>query len=160
MNSKSYFPIPATWVAAMLAALLAAVLLSACSTQEKTTRAEAAAGKLDELTTAVRSVIKDDARAGKVVALIDDIRSLVIAQHDALKAHEQSLNTLLANYETSDADLRSMMTSFNAGRNQRALRGIEITLALRAATTPEEWAELQKTRLKVLESFTDAARQN
>jgi hypothetical protein len=160
MGTRSRFPNATTWAVAFLATLLAAALMSACATKEKPSSAEVAEVKLDDLKASVREVVGDEARARKVVALLDEMQAIVAAQSEALTAHESRIKALLADYTTSEADLRSEFAKFNASRTERALRGVEIAAEMRAATTADEWAGLHKARKKALNAVTNAARQN
>jgi uncharacterized membrane protein YqiK len=160
MNTKSgvrHFTIPSF---ALLALLVAVSGLPACSTKPKPTRAEVAVTKLDDLESSVRAVITDDARAKQVLALLDQMQSLMVAENKALADHDRRITGLLTNYATSDADLRSEFDAFNAARSQNARRAVGIVTRMRAATTAEEWSALQKARANALNAEANATRQD
>jgi hypothetical protein len=145
--------------AALFATLLCVTLLPACSTKPKPTTSEVAVTKLDELETSVRAVVTDPARANKVVALLGELQTIVVAQNKALVDHDRRTQALLTDYATSGAVLRREFDSFNAGRNERTRRAVEIVTQARAATTAAEWSALDKARADALNAVSNATRQ-
>ena len=147
------------WAAAILSALLAAGVFSACTTKPKPTPSAVAVTKVDDLAVKVREVVKDEARAAKVVALLEELQAIVAAQGEAVTAHDRQLKVLFADYGTTDAQLRDEFARFNAGRTERADRAIELVTQMRAATTPAEWAGLDRARKNALKAVSGAAEQ-
>jgi cysteinyl-tRNA synthetase len=160
MKTKTALQRSAAWSVTLVALLVAVASLSACSHKPKPTSAEIATTKLDDLETKVRAVVKDDARAAKVIAAVEGMRTLLTAQTQALAAHDRRITALLTDYAASDADLRSEFDAFNAGRNERARRAVDALSQMRAATTPEEWSALDRARRQALNAESNAARKD
>jgi hypothetical protein len=71
----------------------------------------------------------------------------------ATRAHTERLRNLDANYDTTEADMRKALQSYNAGRAQRQMRLLAARDRIAASTTDGEWEQLAKARRAVIESI-------
>ncbi|HEX6691420.1 MAG TPA: hypothetical protein VF110_09785 [Burkholderiales bacterium] len=125
--------------------LLLAALLAACSHEPKPTLAPAE-GALDELRAAVVREVKDPQRARAAVALVDEMEKLVAATHAGIRAHNDKLKALNANYDATAEEFRAAFRDFNAARDRREDQTLELNRRAKALLTAGEWRELAKLR--------------
>jgi len=126
--------------------LLFLLLLVACSHEPKPSALVPAEGALDELRAAVAREVKDPDRARRAVALVDEMERITIAAHAGYKDHEARLRALNANYDAKEEDFRTLFRDFNARRDARQARTLELNQRAKALVTAGEWQALAKLR--------------
>jgi len=126
--------------------LLFLLLLVACSHEPKPSALVPAEGALDELRAAVAREVKDPDRARRAVALVDEMERITIAAHADYKDHEARLRALNANYDAKEEDFRTLFRDFNARRDERQARTLELNQRAKALVTAGEWQALARLR--------------
>jgi small-conductance mechanosensitive channel len=132
---------------------LACGLLAACASSPQPSPEESEGAAMDMLRAAVATVVKDPARASEVTAAVDTMQNVFDEAMQATRAHTERLRNLDANYDTTEADMRKALQSYNAGRAQRQMRLLAARDRIAASTTDGEWEQLAKARRAVIESI-------
>jgi hypothetical protein len=132
------------------------LVLAACSHKPKPSSLVPAEGALDDLRAAVAREIKGPERAKQVAALVDELEQLTIAAHADFKAHAAALRTLNANYDATQAEFGKLFRDFNATRDARQARSVDINQRAKALVSAEEWNTLSRVREKAVRD-ADAA---
>lgn len=130
-----------------------ACLMFACASEPKLTPEDAMHRSMDELRAAATTTIKDPARAREMASLVDQLERQFDEALKANRAHLDRLHSLDANYDATEGDFRKLFADFNAGRARRQDRVAELRDSMITATTPAEWSELAKVRVRARESM-------
>jgi hypothetical protein len=146
------------WAGALVVVLIVVLTLPACASKQKPSRIETAESKVDELKLEVRTMVKDPARADRLVGLLDEAVALLTEHSHDLAAQDAQIRAMLVNYGTTPEDLRAAFANYSTARAAHSDRCIKLLEQMRTATTPEEWVELRKMRQKTLQAVMDAAR--
>jgi hypothetical protein len=146
------------WAGALVVALVVVLALPACASKQQPSRIETAESKVDELKLEVRTMVKDPARADRLVGLLDESVALLTEHSKDLAAQDAQIRAMLAKYGTTPEDLRAAFATYSTVRAEHTDRCIKLLEQMRAATTPEEWVELRKIRQKTMQAVMNAAR--
>jgi hypothetical protein len=131
------------------------LVVAACSHEPKPALAPAE-GALDELRAAVVQEVKDPSRARSAVALVDEMEKMVAAANADYRAHETKLWALTGNYDATEADFRALFRDFNARRDARQERTLDLHLRATKLLTADEWNALASLREKALRDAIEA----
>jgi ABC-type sulfate transport system substrate-binding protein len=115
-----------------------------------------AEGALDELRAAVAREVKDPDRARRAVALVDEMERITIAAHADYKGHEARLRALNASYDATEEDFRALFRGFNARRDERQARTLELNQSAKALVTAGEWQALARLREEAARKAVEA----
>ena len=142
-------------------AALAVVLIcvAGCARDPKPTALEIASGALQKLRSAVVREVRDPERAKQGARLIDEIGRLLAEVDADVNAHNDAIRTLNADYDATEAAFRAAFRQFNAKRNERQQRVLDINQRAKALLTAEEWERLGAVSAEALESAIQAARE-
>lgn len=140
-------------------ALAFVLVLGACSHKPKPSSLVTAEGALDDLRAAVAQEIKDPERAKRADALVDELQQLTIAAHADFKAHAAALRALNANYDVTEAEFRKFFGDFNARRDARQARALDLNRRAKALVSAEEWNALSRVREKAARDAAAAGRE-
>jgi hypothetical protein len=146
-------------VRATLLAGLFLLCLAGCSREPKPTALEIAGEALQKLRSAVVREVRDPQRAKQGAGLIDEIGRLLSEVDADLKAHNDGMRTLNADYDATEAAFRAAFRQFNAKRNARQQRLLDINQRAKSLFTAEEWERLGAVSAEALESAIQAARE-
>ena len=136
--------------------LAAFLLLAACSHEPKPSELMTAEAAFDRLRAAVAREVKDPGRAKQASALVDELQKLVVEANGDLKAHDARLRALNANYDAPEADFQAAFRDFNAGRDRRQDRTLELNRRAKALVTEDEWHALARTQERALRDAVEA----
>ena len=137
-------------------ACLVLLALAACSHEPKPTALTTAETAFDRLRAAVAREVKDPGRAKQASALVDELQKLVVEANGDLKAHDARLRALNANYDATEADVQAAFRDFNAGRDRRQDRTLELNQRAKALVTEDEWTALAGAQEQALRDAVDA----
>lgn len=137
-------------------ACLVLLSLTACSHEPKPSRLVTAEAAFDRLRAAVAREVKDPGRAKQASALVDEMEQIVVAARADLKAHDARLRALNDNYDTPEADVQAAFRDFNAGRDRRQDRTLELNRRAKALVTQDEWNALARAQEQALRDAVDA----
>ena len=132
------------------------LVLAACSHKPKPSSLVPAEGALDDLRSAVAREIRDPDRAKRAAALVDEIEQLTSAAHADFKVHAAALRTLNANYDATQAEFSKLFRDFNAMRDARQTRALDINRRAKALVSAEEWNALSRVREKAARDAAEA----
>jgi hypothetical protein len=133
--------------------------LAACARDPKPSALELANTAMGELRAAVMREVKDPARAAQGTALVDEIERLLAEVDTDLKAHNARIRTLNADYDATPEAFRAAFRDFNARRNERQRRVVDINQRAKALLTAAEWKALGRVREEALEKTLAAGRE-
>jgi hypothetical protein len=137
-------------------ACLVLLALAACSHEPKPSALTTADEAFDRLRAAVAREVKDPARAKQASALVDEMQQLVVVAHADLKAHDARLRALNDNYDAPEADFQAAFRDFNAGRDSRQDRTLELNRRAKALVTEDEWNALARAQEQALRDAIEA----
>jgi hypothetical protein len=146
-------------VRATLLASLFLLCLAGCSRERQPTALEIAGGALQKLRSAVVREVSDPQRAKQGAGLIDEIERLLSEVDADLKAHNDGMRTLNADYDATEAAFRAAFRQFNAKRNARQQRLLDLNQRAKSLLSAEEWERLGAVSAEALESAIQAARE-
>jgi membrane-bound lytic murein transglycosylase len=126
------------------------ILLSGCSHQPKPSAVDTAKAVFDERRAAVRSEIKDPAKAAQGSELVDQLERLVKEASNDRKAHDDRIRSLNANYDATEEEFQAAFREFNVRQKDRQDRLLEINQRAKDITTAEEWKALAKVHEEML----------
>ncbi len=106
---------------------------------------------LQELRAAVTREVKDPARAAQGTKLVDELTGILAEAGTDIRAHDARLRTLNANYDATQAQFQAAFRDFNARRDARQRRVLDLNQRGKALLTAEEWDALGKVREEALE---------
>lgn len=138
------------WTCLVLPALVA------CSHEPKPSALATAEAAFDRLRAAVAREVKDPARAKQASALVDEMQQIVVAAHADLKAHDARLRALNDDYDAAEADFQAAFRDFDAGRDRRQDRTLELNRRAKALVTEDEWHALASAQEKALRDAVEA----
>ena len=130
--------------------------LVACSHEPKPSALVTAEAAFDRLRAAVAREVRDPARAKQASALVDEMQQIVVAAHADLKAHDARLRALNDDYDAAEADFQTAFRDFNAGRDRRQDRTLELNRRAKALVTEDEWNALARAQEQALRDAVDA----
>lgn len=136
-----------------------AFTIAGCARGPEPTALEIASGALQKLRSAVVREVGDPARAKQGAGLIDEIERLLSEVDADVKAHNDAMRTLNADYDATEAAFRAAFRQFNAKRNERQQRLLDINQRAKALLTAEEWEHLGAVSAEALERAIQAARE-
>jgi hypothetical protein len=137
-------------------ALAFVLVLASCSHEPKPSALMTAEEAFDRLRAAVAREVKDPGRAKQASALVDELQQLVIQANADLKAHDARLWALNANYDATEADVQAAFRDFNAARDRRQDRTLELNRRAKALVTEDEWHALARAQERALRDAVEA----
>lgn len=142
-------------------AALAVVLIcvAGCARDPKPSALEVAGEALQKLRSAVVREVSDPQRAKQGARLVDEIERLLSEVDADVKAHNDAMRALNADYDATEAAFRAAFRQFNARRNERQQRLLDINQRAKALLTAEEWEQLGAVSAAALERAIQAARE-
>jgi hypothetical protein len=132
------------------------LVLAACSHKPKPSSLVPAEGALDDLRAAVVREVKDPERAKQAVGLVDELEQVTISAHGDFKAHADALRSLNANYDATEAEFGTLFREFNARRDARQARSLELNRRAKALLSADEWNALSRVRKKAARDADEA----
>jgi hypothetical protein len=134
------------------ACLFIGMLLAAgCAGDREPTVLTSAEEALRELRAAVSSEVRDSARAKQASSLVDEIEPLLREGDADLRAHNERIWNLNADYDATQEDFRAAFRDFNAKRDERQRRVLYVHQRAKQLLTAEEWSALGQVRERALE---------
>jgi hypothetical protein len=139
-------------VAALFATLI--LLLPACSSRNEAPDPvaveEEIAGHRDQELELVRTTITDPERAERFVGLLGQRDQLVAGFTKEVQQYRAEMAKLNANYDAERESFDSLIAGFNSRRAVAQEEFIDLAVAMKRETTPEEWKAISKFQLKRL----------
>jgi hypothetical protein len=137
------------------ATLVGLVLLASCATLKQApdpakVEAKIAAAREQELAL-VRATVADAGRAERFMELLRERDRLFEKHARLLMAHREKMAVLAADYDARREDFEVLLADFNRQRVAAQKDTIDLVVAMKAATTADEWKTLSKFQLKRLE---------
>ena len=131
------------------------VVVSSCATLGQApdpdkVRAQIAAAREQEISL-VRATVADPERAERLVELLHDRDRLVAEHATLLVAYRKKIAALSADYDARREDFEALLAEFNRQRAVAQKETIELVVAMKAATTADEWKTIARFQLKRLE---------
>lgn len=145
-----------TGICAAIACFLAVFLLAACATLGQPPDPAKVQAKIEESREQeielVRATVADPARAERFLDLLRERDRLVEEHVRHLVAHRQKLAVLAEDYDTRREDLEALLADFNRQRKAAQKETIDLTAAMKQATTEDEWKTISRFQLKRLDT--------
>ena len=139
-------------VAALFATLI--LLLPGCSSRNEAPDPvaveEEIAGHRDQELELVRTTITDPERAERFVGLLSQRDQLVAEFTKEVQQYRAKMAKLNANYDAERESFESLIAGFNSRRMVAQNEFIDLAVAMKRETTPEEWKAISKFQLKRL----------
>ena len=137
------------------ATLVGLVLLASCATLKQApdpakVEAKIAAAREQELAL-VRATVADPGRAERFMELLRERDRLFEEHARLLMVHREQMAVLAADYDARREDFEALLADFNRQRVAAQKDTIDLVVAMKAATTVDEWKTLSKFQLKRLE---------
>jgi Glu-tRNA(Gln) amidotransferase subunit E-like FAD-binding protein len=124
-----------------------ALLLGACSNAPPTVE-EVEGQAFNDLREEIRLVIDEPDRQATVLGIVDELMVDFVELRRLAEARRMELHELNANYDATREQFTNLLARFAEQRSRSHQQFVETRRSLRSATTPDEWAELQKTNSK------------
>lgn len=144
-------------VALLLAGLLC---LGSCAHEPPPSAVDSAREALRELRSDVQREIKDPRRAAQAARLVDEVERLLLETQAGLKAHDERMRALNADYDATREAFRAAFEDFNTQQEARLQRLLDIDGRAKSLSTVAEWKALDKAREKALERVMRAGRES
>lgn len=122
--------------------IAATFLFQACSSPVKDTAEISESEK--EL---VRSIIQSPERAENVIELLAQRDELVASQVEMIGRYQKKMKKLNADYATDQQSFEHAIAEFNKERMVRQNLFLELIVAMKKATTAQEWEVIAKYQL-------------
>ena len=98
----------------------------------------------------VQSVITDEERADRFIALIDARGRLAREQTEATKQQRDRIAAISTDYQTTREDFAAAFRAYNGARENNQREYLAVVAAMKDMTTAEEWKVISKFQLKSL----------
>jgi hypothetical protein len=141
---------------AVLALIAALGVLGACASKPKPTAEQRAEADLQAFKAKIGTIVTDPARAGQLIAGIDEVEQMVRQASSGEQAYQAKLQALGANYEATRADYAALFREHDAQRTALAQDALALRAKLASLTTDSEWEQLKQARLATLEAVLEA----
>jgi hypothetical protein len=103
----------------------------------------------DETRTLISEHVADEAKAKKMITLVDQLELDLKAYVESRASHNEALVKKNADYDSSREDMQNLYDAYN--RDTRAIL-VKIThthLDMKKLATPEEWAVISKPKHRI-----------
>ncbi len=135
--------------------MVVVVLLASCATLTQPpdpakVQAQIAEAREQEIEL-VRATVADPVRAERFVELLGERDRLVQQHARGLVAYRQKLAALTEDYDTRREDLEALLADFNRQRESAQQETIDLVVAMKGATTADEWKTISRFQLKRLD---------
>jgi hypothetical protein len=141
-------------IAATLSAM-SVLLLPACSSRNEAPDPvavqEELAGNRNQELELVRATITDQERAERFVGLLNQRDKLVADYTKGVQQYRAEMAKLNANYDADRESFDSLIAGFNGRRAVAQEEFIDLAVAMKRETTPEEWKAISRFQLKKLD---------
>lgn len=104
----------------------------------------------DDLREEVRLTIDDADREGAVLTIVDQLQVDFVNVRRLAEQRRESLRAVNSNYDATREQFEELLAEFGQQREEGHARFQESRKAFRGATTPEEWARLEKASTKAM----------
>jgi uncharacterized protein YdcH (DUF465 family) len=128
------------------------LLAAACSHKPEMTPEQVMQKNLAEYQAEIRKIVKDSSRAEQLVAKTDELVQVskgLSAQYVRGKARLDSLNV---DYGSTRAQYAAVLSDLRGQRREAEGQLIALRQQMAALTTDEEWEQLKKIRLQMLDA--------
>jgi len=140
---------------ALLAALLGAALSAAGCSLPRSARTEHTEQALDEVLESYREhvskAIEDPERAGRLVALGEELALRLQKDTDKLREMAEELRRNNARYDTTREELVALLTAINEHRRRMGEKVLAARAEAVSLTTPDEWRDLMSRRKTLID---------
>ena len=141
-------------VIAVTVSLAAVVLLSCASLRQPPDPAKIqlkiAAAREKEVAL-VRETVSEPARAERLLELLGERDRLVEKHARHVIEHREKIAVLAADYDARREDFEALLADFNRQRALAQKETIDLVLAMKAATTADEWKTISRFQMKRLQ---------
>ncbi|RLA28011.1 MAG: hypothetical protein DRR11_17340 [Gammaproteobacteria bacterium] len=127
-----------------------ALAFAGCGGKDAVTPVDTEKQAWEDLRGEVREVISDPEREAEVIKLVDVLADDLDALREALTKRHERVRELNTNYDTSRAEFETFLKQVNLEIQAGQQRVSKTHQAFLAATTPEEWSQLNKVRSKAM----------
>jgi hypothetical protein len=135
-------------IAAVLSLVFVLCASTACSSSKsKETPEQRAETGLGRYQAHIREIVKDPARADRLVDLSTQFQGVVEDAGRSLESYRANVSLLNANYDATLAEFRALFDQQDSERAGLIERAITLRTRMAAITTDAEWAELKKARV-------------
>ena len=98
----------------------------------------------------VRETVADLGRAENLVSLLSDRDSLISRYAEQLANYDQEVSSLHADYHAKRESFEDLAKRYNVHRAAAHKEFVDLTVAMKKETTPEEWKKISKFQMKRL----------
>jgi hypothetical protein len=136
----------------LLLLAMTTVLLAGCGGRSALSPEEVVAVAFNDLRKQVEQVIDDSERRATAIGLVNQLERDYGALYDTVERRRTRLRALHADYDATREALVELADQLEADlRNARKTTGLTHR-QLMAATTPEEWASIQKANTRTMKA--------
>jgi hypothetical protein len=134
---------------ALAAGLMLVVALVACKRERKTT-AEVVQVHMQSVREAVRKAVDDEEAEEQLLALVDELATILDANSAAMQQLAGDLWLLNADPESTLESFESKFAEANERRKARRDRALEIHFEMAALTNSSEWKQIANAQLAAI----------
>lgn len=127
-----------------------ALAFAGCGGKDAVTPVDTEKQAWEDLRSEVREAISDPEREAEVIKLVDVLADDLGALREILTKRHERVRELNTNYDTSRAEFETFLKQVNLEFQAGQQRVSKTHQAFLAATTAEEWSQLNKVRSKAM----------
>jgi len=132
--------------------VVAAVVFAGCGGKEAVAPADVETQAFEDLRTEVREAIDDFTREAEALAVVDALSKDLVSLRESVSERNRQARKLNANYDTPRADFEALFDQIYTEIRANRQRVTQNHQTLMAITTPEEWAQISKSRTKAMQA--------
>ena len=140
----------------ILTAFAFVAALAACKHKPEMTPAQVAVEDMTQFQAEIRKTVKDSARAEQLVGMTNEFQQLVTSAAANDSAAVAAVEALNADFSATRAQYESELTRARAGRRDNLKKLSDLRARMAAIVTDDEWAQLKKARVKVMDAQMNA----
>jgi predicted nucleic acid-binding Zn-ribbon protein len=130
----------------------AAVVIAGCGGKDAVAPADVEKQAFEDLRTEIREAIDDSAREAEALAVMDALSKNLAALRASVSERNSQARKLNANYDTPRADFEALFDQIYTEIRANRQRVAQDHHTLMTVTTPEEWAQISKSRTKAMQA--------
>jgi len=136
----------------------AALAFAGCGGKDAVAPADVEKQAFEDLRTEVREVIADPVREAEALAVVDALSKDLVTLRASVSERNSQARKLNANYDTPRADFEALFDQIYMEIRVNRQRVTQNHHMLMAVTTPEEWAQISKSRTKAMQAAINTIR--
>jgi hypothetical protein len=136
-------------------AFACALLVSGCAHEHEKVAPNAL--ETVDMKALVHKEVSDPVRAGKILALLEQIDADFNKRIKANRETQQEVLRLNTDYNATPEQFKTIMERAGESRDEERARILEAYVKVKEITTPQEWEAISKVEMKPMMDFLDKA---